>query len=157
MPAFEYNKILSCSPEEAWSAVVDFPARTVHSRRYRRAGLPDGQNPEPGHRIELQIGRDRFTSLVTIVEKGETLSHRASGPGFSVEFSYRVRECNDGDQGYTSDDAGHAYITVSAEYAGWLGTVIAGLRPGSCRRYVTDEMAAIVSATESVAAEPVAE
>jgi hypothetical protein len=157
MTTFEYSKIIPCPPKKAWSAVADFPARTLHSRRYRRANLPDGPDLEPGHRIELQIGRDRFTSLITIAEKGETLTHRASGPGFSVEFSYRVRECNDGDEGYTSDDAGHTHLTVRAEYGGWLGSIIAGMRPGSCRRYVSDEMAAITSATETVPAEPVAD
>lgn len=155
MPTFEYAKILSCTPGEAWAAVVDFPSRKIHCHRYRRSELPDGPYPEPGHRIDLQIGRDRFTSLVTAVQDGEALSHRASGPGFWVGFSYRVRECSDADEGFTSDDFGHAYVTVQAEYGGWLGSVIAGFRPGACRRYVTDEMAAIVSATESVAAEPV--
>ena len=157
MPTFEYAKILDCTPETAWDAVVDFPARKIHNQRYRRSELPDGSEPEPGHRIELQIGRDRFTSLITVVEKGEALSHRASGPGFWVGFSYRIRECSDGDQGYTSDDAGHAHLSVEAEYGGWLGSLIAGLRPKACRRYVADEMAAIISATESVAAEPVAD
>ena len=155
MPTFEYAKIIASSPEETWAAVVDFPARKLHNQRYRRSELPDGSNPEPGHRIELQIGRDKFTSLVTVVQPGEVLSHRASGPGFWVGFSYRVRPCSDSDEGYTSDDEGHTYLTVEAQYGGWLGSMIAGLRPGACRRYVSDEMAAIISATESIAAEPV--
>ena len=155
MSAFECTKILSCPPDRAWDAVVDFPARKVHGRRYRRSDLPDGDNLEPGHRIELQIGRDRFTSLVTIVETGETLSHRASGPGFWVQFTYQVRPCLDSDKGYTSDDDGNAHLTLVAEYGGWLGATIARLRPKACRRYVADEMAAITSATESVPAEPV--
>lgn len=157
MPAFQSSRILPGTPEAAWAAVVDFPARVIHGERYRQAALPDGAAPEPGHRIELQIGRDRFTSLITEVEPGARLSHRASGPGFSVEFSYRVRPCDDGDEGYTSDDAGRAHLIVRAEYEGWLGSTIARLRPGACRRYVADEMAAIVSAVESVPAEPVAD
>ncbi len=156
MPVFEYSKILPCPPDEAWAAVADFPSRRLHSKRYRRADLPDGPEPEPGHRIDLQIGRDRFTSLVTVVQKGETLSHRTSGPGFWVGFSYYVRECSDGDEAYTSDDRGHAYVTIRAEYGGWLGSLIAKLRPGACRRYVLDEMDAVSSATESIQAEPVA-
>ena len=156
MAVFEYSKILSCPPDEAWAAVADFPSRRLHSKRYRRADLPDGPEPEPGHRIDLQIGRDRFTSLITVVQKGETLSHRTSGPGFWVGFSYYVRECSDGDEAYTSDDQGHAYVTIQAEYGGWLGSLIARLRPGACRRYVLDEMDAVASATESIKAEPVA-
>ena len=157
MPAFESSKILACFPDRAWSAVVGFPDRVIHGQRYRRVNLPDGTTLEPGHRLELQVGRDRFTSLVTAVHHRESLSHRAAGPGFWVEFSYRVRECNDGDYGYTSDDAGRAHLTVRAEYGGWLGSIIARLRPRACRRYVADEVAAIVSATETVPAEPVAE
>ena len=155
MMVFEYSKILSCPPQETWAAVVDFPARKLHGKRYRRADLPDGPLPEPGHRIEFQIGRDRFTSLITVVQTGETLSHRTSGPGFWVGFSYRVRECSDGDEGYTSDDLGHTYVTIEAEYGGWLGSLIAKLRPGACRRYLTDEMDAISATTESIKAEPV--
>ena len=156
MRLFEYSRILFCAPEDAWSAVVDFPSRKLHGKRYRRADLPDGPSPEPGHRIQFQIGRDRFTSLVTVVQPGETLSHRASGPGFWIRFSYRVRECSDGDEGYTSDDQGHAFLTVQAEYGGWLGSLIARIRPGTCRSYVINELEAITSATESIKAEPVA-
>lgn len=155
MPAFEIGRILPCPPEEAWDAVTDFPSRRIHGARYGRAELPDGREPEPGRRILLQIGRDRFTSVITEVKRGHSLAHRATGPGFAVEFSYRLRECSDNDNGYTSDDLGRAYLTVRAEYGGWLGTVIARLRPGACRRYVADEMDAIVAAAEYVAAEPV--
>lgn len=155
MTVFEYSKLLSCPPDETWSALVDFPSRKLHSKRCRRAELPDGPEPEPGHRIQFQIGRDRFTSLITVVQNGETLSHRASGPGFWVWFTYRLRECSDGDEGFTSDDQGNSYLTIRAEYGGWLGSLIGKMRPGACRRYVLDEMEAITSATESIKAEPV--
>ena len=157
MRTFELGKILPCTPEEAWTAVIDFPARTIHGSAYRHSDLPDGKEPRPGNRIELQIGRDKFTSLMTAVQEPEMLSHRTIGPGFSVEFSYWVRLCTDADSGYTSDDDGNAYLTVQAEYDGWLGSLIARLRPGSCRRYVAGELAAIHSASRSVAAEPVAD
>ena len=155
MPIFELGKILPCPPEQAWDALIDFPARTIHSDAYRRANLLDGPEPKPGHRIELQIGRDRFTSLITGIQDGESLTHRTVGAGFWVEFSYRVRYCVDADPGYTSDDRGHAYVNVQAEYGGWLGSLIARLRPGACRRYVAQEMAAIESASESVTSEAV--
>ena len=155
MQTFELGKILPCTPDEAWNAVIDFPSRTIHGPAYRRSDLPDGQEPRPGNRIELQIGRDKFTSLMTVVQEPEMLSHRTVGPGFSVEFSYWVRPCSDADPGYTSDDDGNAYLTVQAEYAGWLGSLIARLRPGACRRYVAGELAAIDSGAKSVFAEPV--
>ena len=155
MPVFEIGRILPGAPAEAWAALIDFPSRRIHGARYTRADLPDGPEPEPGHRIRLQIGRDRFTSVITEVKTGHSLSHRATGPGFAVEFSYRLRECTDSDSGYTSDDLGRAYLTVRADYGGWLGTLVARLRPGACRRYVADEMDAIVAAAEYVAAEPI--
>jgi len=105
----------------------------------------------------LQIGRDKFTSLMTVVQEPEMFGHRTVGPGFSVEFSYRVRPCSDADSGFTSDDDGHAHLTVEAEYGGWLGSLIARFRPGACRRYVAGELAAIESASKSVSAEPVTE
>ncbi len=157
MPAFECAEILPCTPDAAWAAVVDFPGRKIHGACYRRAELPDGNALSPGHRIELQIGRDRFTSIVTGAQKPASLSHRAAGPGFWVEFTYRLRQCRDGDAGYTSDDLGCAHLTVQAEYGGWLGSIIAKLRPRACRHYVAEEMSAIVSAAESVPAEPVAD
>ena len=157
MRTFELGKILPCTPGEAWNAVIDFPSRTIHGPAYRRSDLPDGNEPRPGNRIELQIGRDKFTSLMTVVQEPEMLSHRAIGPGFSVEFSYWVRPCSDADPGYTSDDDGNAFLTVQAEYGGWLGSFIARVRPGACRRYVAGEMAAINSASRSVSAEPVAD
>lgn len=155
MRTFELGKILPCAPGDAWNAVIDFPSRTIHGPAYRRSDLPDGKEPRPGNRIELQIGRDKFTSLMIVVQEPEMLSHRAVGPGFSVEFSYWVRFCSDADPGYTSDDDGNAYLTVQAEYAGWLGSLIARLRPGACRRYVAGELAAIDSGAKSVFAEPV--
>ncbi len=155
MRTFELGKILPCTPGEAWNAVVDFPSRTIHGPAYRRSDLPDGKEPRPGNRIELQIGRDKFTSLMTVVQEPQMLSHRTVGPGFFVEFSYWVRLCSDADPGYTSDDDGNAYLTVQAEYGGWLGSLIARLRPGACRRYVAGELAAIDSGTKSVSAEPV--
>ena len=157
MRTFELGKILACTPDEAWNAVVDFPSRTIHGPAYRRSDLPDGPEPKPGNRIELQIGRDKFTSLITVVHQPEMLSHRTVGPGFSVEFSYRVRLCSDADSGYTSDDYGNTHVTVETEYGGWLGALIARLRPGACRRYVAGELAAIDSASKSVSAEPVAD
>ena len=157
MRTFGYGKILPCALDEAWETVVDFPGRVIHGERYRRADLPDGAAPAPGNRILLQIGQDRFTSIVTSVHKPDSLSHRAAGPGFWVEISYQLRPCDDNDYGYTSDDLGNAHLTVLAEYGGWLGSVIAKLRPGACRRYVADEMSAIISAAESVRAEPVAD
>ena len=155
MPAFELAKILPCELEEAWDAVVDFPARTIHSNRYRRADLPDGNDPAPGHRILLQIGRDRFTSIVTTSQKPAAFSHRAIGPGFWAEYSYRIRVCDELDPGYSNEDQGSAYLAIRAEYGGWLGSLIAKLRPGACLRYVDDEMAAILSAASSVRAEPI--
>lgn len=157
MPAFELAKILPCQLEEAWDAVVDFPGRVIHSSRYRRADLPDGAEPGPGHRILLHIGRDRFTSIVTTAQKPGAFSHRAIGPGFWAEYSYRLRQCDESDPGYTGEDFGSAYLVIRAEYGGWLGSLVAKLRPGACRRYLDDEMAAIFSAAESVHAEPVAQ
>ncbi len=157
MRTFELGKIIPCTPDEAWNAVIDFPSRTIHGPAYRRSDLPDGTEPRPGNRIELQIGRDKFTSLMTVVQEPEMFGHRTVGPGFSVEFSYRVRPCSDADPGFTSDDDGHAHLTVEAEYGGWLGSLIARLRPGACRRYVAGELAAIESASKSVSAEPVTE
>ena len=155
MPAFELSKILPCQLDDAWDAVVDFPARTIHSKRYRRADLPDGEDPMPGNRILFHIGRDRFTSIVTRAQKPGAFSHRAIGPGFWAEYSYRMRLCDELDPGYTNEDFGYAYLAIRAEYGGWLGSLIARLRPGACRRYVEDEMAAILSAAGSVRAEPV--
>ena len=155
MPAFESSKILPCELDEAWEAVVDFPSRVIHSKRYRRADLPDGRDPTPGHRILFHIGRDRFTSIVTTAQKPGAFSHRAIGAGFWAEYSYRIRLCDELDPGYTNEDFGFAYLGIRAEYGGWLGGLIAKLRPGACRRYVEDEMAAIYSAAESVRAEPV--
>ena len=157
MPAFEITKILPCRPEDAWEAVADFPSRTIHSSRYRRSDLPDGKEPMPGHRILLHIGRDRFTSIITAVQKPSSLSHRTIGPGFWAEYSYRVRLCDELDPGYTNEDFGLAFISIRAEYGGWLGSLVAKMRPGACRRYLEDELAAIVSAAESVRAEPVPE
>ena len=157
MRTFELGKIIPCTPDEAWNAVIDFPSRTIHGPAYRRSDLPDGTEPRPGNRIEFQIGRDKFTSLMTVVQEPEMFGHRTVGPGFSVEFSYRVRLCSDADPGFTSDDDGHAHLTVEAEYGGWLGSLIARLRPGACRRYVAGELAAIESASKSVSAEPVTE
>ena len=157
MRTFELGKIIPCTPDEAWNAVIDFPSRTIHGPAYRRSDLPDGPEPRPGNRIELQIGRDKFTSLMTVVQEPEMFGHRTVGPGFSVEFSYRVRPCSDADPGFTSDDDGHAHLTVEAEYGGWLGSLIARLRPGACRRYVAGELATIESASKSVSAEPVTE
>ena len=154
MAIFSEARILPGEMVPAWDAVVDFPSRTLHSARYRRAALPDGANPAVGHRIELQIGRDRFTSMITAVRTGESLTHRAVGPGFWAEYSYALRVCNDDDVGYSSEDLGRAHLTITAEYGGWQGKVIAALRPGACRRYLADEMAAIVSAAQFVAAEP---
>ena len=155
MQTFELGKILPCTPYEAWNAVIDFPSRTIHGPAYRRSDLLDGKEPRPGNRIDLQIGRDKFTSLMTVVQEPQMLSHRTVGPGFSVELSYWIRLCSDADPGYTSDDYGNAYLTVQAEYAGWLGSLIARLRPGACRRYVAGELAAIDSGAKSVSAEPV--
>ncbi len=155
MPVFEMSKIMPCELEEAWEAVVDFPSRTIHGGRYRRAELPDGTDPMPGHRIQLQIGRDRFTSIVTTADKPGGFAHRTMGPGFWAEYSYRLRLCDELDAGYTNEDFGSAHLTVRGEYGGWLGSIIAKLRPAACRRYLADEMAAIVSAAESVRAEPV--
>ena len=155
MPTFEISKILPCALDDAWEAVADFPSRTIHSNRYRRADLPDGQDPMPGHRIQLQLGRDRFTSIVTAVQKPSSLSHRAIGPGFWVEYSYRIRLCDELDPGYTNEDFGLAFISIRSEYGGWLGSIIAKLRPGACRRYLEEELSAIISAAESVTAEPV--
>lgn len=157
MPIFEIAKILPCQLDEAWEAVVDFPSRTIHSDRYRRADLPDGKEPIPGHRILLHIGRDRFTSIITAAQRPTTLSHRAIGPGFWAEYSYWLRPCNELDPGYTNEDFDLAFLSIRAEYGGWLGSFIAKLRPGACRQYLTDELAAIVSAAESVPAEPVHE
>ena len=154
MPIFSEARILPCEIATAWNAVTDFPSRTLHSARYRRAHLPDGPNLEPGHRLELQIGRDRFTSLVTDVREAQSLTHRAVGPGFWVEYAYTLRECSDSDHGYSSDDMGYAHLTIAAEYGGWLGALIAALRPGACRRYLADEMSAIVSAALFIPAEP---
>ena len=155
MPAFESSKLLPCRLDEAWEAVVDFPSRTIHSKRYRRADLPDGPDSAPGHRILFHIGRDRFTSIVTTSQKPGAFSHRTIGPGFWAEYSYRIRLSDELDPGYTNEDFGLAYLVVRAEYGGWLGSLIAKLRPGACRRYVEDEMAAIYSAAESVRAEHV--
>lgn len=155
MPVFELAKILPCQLDHAWDAVVDFPTRTIHGKRYRSADLPDGPDPQPGHRILFHIGRDRFTSIVTGAQKPGAFSHRAIGPGFWAEYSYRIRICDELDPGYTNEDFGLAYLVVRAEYGGWLGSLIAKIRPGACRRYVEDEMAAIYSAAESVRAEPV--
>ena len=155
MPAFELAKIMPCQLDDAWNAVVDFPSRPIHSSRYRRADLPDGDEPMPGDRILLQIGRDRFTSIVTTSQKPGAFSHRAVGPGFWAEYSYRLRLSDESDPGYTNEDFGSAYLNIRAEYGGWLGGLIAKLRPGACRRYVDDEMLAILSAAESVTAEPV--
>ena len=155
MPTFELAKIIPCPLEEAWDAVVDFPARTIHNERYRQAELPDGAQPSPGHRIQLQIGRDRFTSIVTTSQKPSTFSHRTIGPGFWAEYSYRVRLCDEIDPGYSNEDFGFAYLTIRAEYGGWLGSLIAKLRPSACRRYLDDEMSAILSVAASVRAEPV--
>ena len=155
MPVFEQEKILPCPPEAAWDAVTDFPGRTIHSHRYRRADLPDGPEPAPGHRILLHIGRDRFTSIVTAAQKPARFAHRADGPGFWAEYSYQLRLCEESDAGYTNDDHGNAHLVLRAEYGGWLGSLIARLRPGACRRYLTDEIAAITSAAASVRAESV--
>ena len=157
MPVFEIAKILPCQLEAAWDAVVDFPSRAIHSSRYRSADLPDGKDPMPGHRILLHIGRDKFTSIVTMAQKPGALSHRASGPGFWTEYSYQLRLCEERDPGYTNEDFGMAFLAIHAEYGGWLGSLVAKLRPGACRRYLEDELAAIVSAAESVPAEPVTE
>ena len=154
MPIFSQAQILPCEMETAWNAVTDFPSRTLHSARYRSANLPDGPQLETGHRIELQIGRDRFTSLVTAIREAQSLAHRAVGPGFWVEYTYTLRVCSDSDPGYSSDDLGRAHLSITSEYGGWLGTLIAALRPGACRRYLADEMAAIVSAALFVPAEP---
>ena len=154
MPVFEQSRIMPCAPARGWEAVIDFPARAIHSARYRRAALPDGAEPAPGRRIELQIGRDRFTSVVTAAQKPSYLSHRAAGPGFWAEYSYRLRYCEDKDAGFTTEDLGCAHLTIRAEYGGWLGRLVARLRPGACRRYLGDEMDAIVSISESVRAEP---
>ena len=157
MPVFEYSKILPCPPDEAWAAVADFPSRRLHSKRYRRADLPDGREPEPGHRIDLQIGPGPLHQPGHRGTKGRNAVPPDLGArGFWVGFSYYVRECSDGDEAYTSDDRGHAYVTFRAEYGGWLGSLIAKLRPGACKRYVLDEMDAVSSATESIQAEPVA-
>ena len=153
MPVFELARIVPGDLEAAWAAVVDFPSRPAHGERYRRGGLPDGADLKPGHRIELQIGRDGFTSVVTQAGRPQLLSHRADGPGFWAEYSYRLRECAEGDLGYSSEDLGDTLLTITATYGGWLGTVIARLRPGACRRYVADEMDAIISIAESVTAE----
>jgi hypothetical protein len=155
MPVFELAKILPCQLEVAWEAVVDFPSRTIHSNRYHRADLPDGTDPMPGHRMLLHIGRDRFTSIVTTAQKPGAFSHRTIGSGFWAEYSYRLRLCDELDRGYTTEDFGAAYLIIRAEYGGWLGSLVAKLRPGACRRYLDDEMAAIFSAAESVRAEPV--
>ena len=155
MPVFERERILPCGLEDAWEAVVDFPSRTIHNPRYRRADLPDGREPATGHRILLQIGRDRFTSIVAAARKPAALSHRTVGPGFWAEYSYELRVCDESDAGYTSEDLGCAHLKIRGEYGGWLGSLIARLRPGACRRYLADEMAAVVSAAESVRAEPV--
>ncbi len=155
MPAFELEKIMPCDPMTAWDAVVDFPSRTIHNSRYRRADLPDGEEPRPGNRILLQIGRDKFTSIVTAAQKPGALAHRTSGPGFWAEFSYELRPCDERDVGYTNDDSGCAHLTLRSEYGGWMGSLIARLRPGACRRYLTEEMEAIFSAADSVRAEPV--
>ena len=155
MPVFEYARILPCPPDEAWAPLVDFPSRPAHSERYRQADLPDGSELAPGHRIQLQIARDRFTSVVTQVERPHRLAHRTTGPGFWVEYRYNLRVCDDADPGYSSEDFGRGHLTITTEYGGWFGTIIATLRPGACRRYVVDEMDAIISAAESVVAEPV--
>ena len=155
MAVFERERILPCGLQDAWEAVADFPSRTIHNARYRRADMPDGADPAPGHRILLQIGRDRFTSIVTLARKPAALSHRTAGPGFWAEYSYELRVADESDPGYTSDDFGCALLRIRVEYGGWLGSLIARLRPGACRRYLADEMAAVVSAAESVRAEPV--
>ncbi len=155
MPVFEIAKIMPCDLDATWRAVVDFPARTIHCNRYRRSDLPDGAEPMPGHRILLQVGRDRFTSVITAVQRPNSLSHRTVGPGFWTEYSYQLRDCDESDAGFTNEDIGLAFLTVRAEYGGWLGGLIARLRPGACRRYLEDELGAIVSAAESVPAEPV--
>ena len=154
MPFFEYARILPCPPAAAWDAITDFPGRVIHGARYHRAALPDGDAPAPGHRIELQIGRDRFTSVVTACQRPDYLSHRTAGPGFWTEYSYYLRMCREGDAGYSSEDLGRAYLTIRAEYGGWLGKLVARLRPGACRRYLADEMTAVAYIAGSIRAEP---
>ena len=148
---------MPCPVNDAWEAVADFPSRTIHSKRYRRADLPDGNEPMPGNRILFHIGRDRFTSVITTAQPPVALSHRTVGPGFWAEYSYQVRVSDESDPGYGAEDIGNAHLTIQGEYGGWLGTLIAKLRPGACRRYLADEMAAIMSAAESVRAEPINE
>ena len=155
MPRFHCARIMPTEPDSTWAAVVDFPSRPLYSQRYRRGEMPDGAEPEPGHRIDLQIARDRFTSVVTQARRPHVLAHRTTGPGFWVEFTYDLRVCDDSDAGYSSEDLGHAHLTITTEYGGWFGSLIAKLRPGACRRYVVDEMEAIAAAAESVVAEPV--
>ncbi len=154
MPVFEYARILPCRPDAAWAPLVDFPSRPAHSEQYRQADLPDGGELAPGHRIRLQIARDRFTSVVTQVRRPHQLAHRTTGPGFWVEYRYNLRICDDADAGYSSEDFGRGHLTITTEYGGWFGTLIARLKPGACRRYIVDEMDAIISAAESVVAEP---
>ena len=100
MPVFEHARILPCPPDEAWAPLVDFPSRPAHSERYRQADLPDGSELAPGHRIQLQIARDRFTSVVTQVARPHRLAHRTTGPGFWVEYRYNLRVCDDADPGF---------------------------------------------------------
>ncbi len=157
MPELEIARIMPVDADQAWDALVDFPSRPFHSDRYRRAGLPDGTDLAPGHRIELQLGRDRFTSVVIQCRPRQFLSHRADGPGLWVRYTYRLRSCNPSDPGYSTEDQGNGHLTITTEYGGWLGSLIARLRPGACRRYLVDEMDAIISTAESVVAEPVDE
>ena len=111
---------------------------------WRRATAFSCKSPETG-----------FTSVVTQVARPHRLAHRTTGPGFWVEYRYNLRVCDDADPGYSSEDFGRGHLTITTEYGGWFGTIIATLRPGACRRYVVDEMDAIISAAESVVAEPV--
>ena len=113
-----------------------------------------GPSPRRGAGLSCKSGGTVFTSVVTAAQKPSYLSHRAAGPGFWAEYSYRLRYCEDKDAGFTTEDLGCAHLTIRAEYGGWLGRLVARLRPGACRRYLGDEMDAIVSISESVRAEP---
>ena len=128
---------VAAARHRVWEAVVDCEARPRWSSRFKSAQLVGGPPLREGSRIRLHIARDRFTATVVELGPPERLTLLVKGPGFRVNRTYEL--CERGSE---------TRVTLTGEYRGVVGRLVARLMPRSIRRDLVDELAAIKAAAE---------
>ena len=129
---------VAASADRVWDAVVDYEARTQWSPRMKEARVLDDGPLREGSRIRLHKDRDRFTATVVEIRPPERLTLLVKGPGFRVHHTYELRTGGD-----------HTGVTLTGDYRGVIGRLVARFMRGSVQRDVIDELAAIKVAAEA--------